>query len=146
MVKTDCYAVQVKDSQWNFCPNIGVAYFYAVIFGILFVGHTVQAFIYRKFYSLVIIISAGLQTVTFIFRILSIKNPTNSTYNALWFVIILVAPIFTNAYVYMIMGRMVHNFLPNGRLFKIQARRFGLYFVLLDVLSVKFLRSLSTAS
>lgn len=29
-------------------------------------------------------------------------------------------------------GRMVHNFLPNQRLFNIKARRFGLYFVLLD--------------
>lgn len=120
-------------TTWNFCPNQGVAYFYAIMFGILFLAHFTQMIIYRKLYSLVIVISALLQTLVFIFRLLSIHNPASVTYYSLWFVIILVAPIFTNAYVYMIMGRMVWNFLPDHKLAGLQARSFGLIFVLLDV-------------
>ncbi|KAF2102283.1 hypothetical protein NA57DRAFT_64807 [Rhizodiscina lignyota] len=127
-----CKAIEPKDTDWNFCPNIGVAYFWAVMFGFLVIAHIVQAIIHRKAYSIVIIISAILQMLVFVFRIISINNPTSTLWYALWFVIILVAPLFTNAYVYQIMGRMVHNFLPDQRLFKIKARRFGTYFVLLD--------------
>lgn len=46
-----------------------------------------------------------------------------------------VAPIWTNAYAYMVMGRMVYNFTPTASIFKIKAWRFGLIFVLLDVVA-----------
>ncbi|KAF2663633.1 hypothetical protein BT63DRAFT_379776 [Microthyrium microscopicum] len=125
----------VQDGGWSFCPNVGVAYFFAVIFALLTIAHFSQMIIHRKVYSLVIVISAILQTLVFIFRIISINNPSSSLWYTLWFVIILIAPLWTNAYVYMIMGRMVHNFLPQKKLFGIKARRFGLYFVLLDVIA-----------
>ena len=35
----------------------------------------------------------------------------------------------------MVMGRMVYNFTPSASVFKIKAWRFGLIFVLLDVLA-----------
>jgi hypothetical protein len=136
MVNTHCRAAEGKDAIWSFCPNIGAAYFWAIMFAFLVVAHTVQAIIHRKWYSIVIVLSALLQTAAFVCRVLSIKHYTSEILYSLWFVIILVAPIFTNAYVYMIMGRMVHSFLPNGKLFNIQARRFGLYFVLLDIMLV----------
>jgi hypothetical protein len=129
-----CPDIKDPNRVWNFCPNEGVAYFYAIIFGLLVVAHFIQAIIHRKFYSIVIIISAILQILGFIFRVLSIQNNKSLTWFTLWFVIILVAPLFTNAFVYMIMGRMVHNFIPSRKLFGLQARRFGRYFVLLDVM------------
>jgi hypothetical protein len=73
------------------------------------------------------------QLVAFIFRIMSIDNQTNSTWYSIWFVLILVAPLWINAFVYMVMGRMIYNFLPTHKLFGIKAWRFGLYFVLLDI-------------
>ena len=129
-----CHAKDAPDTAWQFCPNIGVAYFFSIFFGLLVIAHSVQAVIYRKFYSIVITISAILQTLAFVFRILSINNPASIAWYSLWFVIILVAPLFTNAYVYMVMGRMVHNFHPKRRLFGLKARRFGFYFVLLDAM------------
>ena len=90
----------------NITPaNIGVSYFFAVLFALLVIAHTTQAIIYRKAYSLVIIISATLQTLVFVFRILSIQNPASDLWYTLWFVIILVAPLWTNAYAYQIMGQ-----------------------------------------
>lgn len=45
-----------------------------------------------------------------------------------------VSPLLTNAYVYMVMGRLVYNFTTNSKLAGIKAWRFTLYFVLLDIL------------
>lgn len=47
------------------------------------------------------------QTLTYVFRVLSILNPVNFGDYAVWFILILLAPLFTNAFVYIIMGRMV---------------------------------------
>ena len=44
-----------------------------------------------------------------------------------------VAPLWTNAFCYMVLGRMVWNYSPNGRIWKITASRFGVYFVVLDI-------------
>ncbi len=44
------------------------------------------------------------------------------------------APLLTNAFVYMVMGRMVYNFTSNAKLFGIKAWRFTLCFVLLDIM------------
>jgi hypothetical protein len=40
-----------------------------------------------------------------------------------------------NSYAYMVMGRIVYNFTPSASVFKIKAWRFGLIFVLLDVVA-----------
>lgn len=77
-----------------------------------------------------------MQTTTYIFRILSILHPTNSNYYSVWFVLMLVAPLLTNAFVYMVMGRMVWNFSDDARVLHVRPWRFGLFFVILDVLWV----------
>lgn len=78
------------DTQWNFCPEIGPAYLFAVFFGLTTIGHTYQAIRYRKPYCWVIILSGLAQTLCYIFRILSIKNPTVFGDYAVWFILILV--------------------------------------------------------
>jgi hypothetical protein len=49
-----------------------------------------------------------------------------------------------NAFIYMTLGRMVNFFLPEKRLSRIDARRFGLIFVCLDILA--FMVQLAGAS
>lgn len=43
-----------------------------------------------------------------------------------------VAPLLTNAFAYMVMGRMVYNFTAQAKIFGVKAWRFTLCFVLLD--------------
>lgn len=62
--------------------------------------------------------------------------PANDTVYSIWFILILVAPLWTNAFVYMVVGRMVWTFLPNHKLGGIKAWRFGMGFVILDILYV----------
>ncbi|TKA66217.1 hypothetical protein B0A55_10228 [Friedmanniomyces simplex] len=109
-----CKTITDPNTTWPpFCPNIAASYLYAILFGITAIAHLVQTFWTRK----------------------CIMQPANDMMYTLWFVLMLIAPIFTNAYVYMVMGRMVYNFTAKGSVGGIKAWRFGLIFVLLDVLA-----------
>ncbi|KAI9826360.1 MAG: hypothetical protein M1832_000277 [Thelocarpon impressellum] len=130
-----CTALDDPKSAWDFCPSVAAAYVLAVAFALSTVLHLYQAIRTRKPYCAVITLGTAWQMLAFIFRILSIDNPTNYSHYSTWFVLILVAPIWTNAFVYMVMGRMVYNFLARQSLCGIQAWRFGLYFVVLDVVA-----------
>ncbi|KAJ5691759.1 hypothetical protein N7462_001182 [Penicillium macrosclerotiorum] len=122
--------------MWGFCPSIEAAYLFTVLFGLTSLAHVAQAIIYRKFYCWVIAIAATIQTVTYIFRVLSILNPASYNNYAAWFVLILVAPIWTNAFVYMVMGRMVWNFIDDAQVLRVRPWQFGLLFVILDIMYV----------
>ncbi|KAM0795707.1 RTA1 like protein-domain-containing protein [Usnea florida] len=129
-----CPAQTDPKSQWpEFCPNIGAAYLFAILFGLTLVVHIVQSIVYRKGYSWVIAMGALWQTACYAFRVLSIKYVTNETYYAIWFILMLLAPLWINAYVYMVLGRMVYNFTASATILGFKAWRFGLYFVLLDI-------------
>ena len=147
---------------WSFCPSIGADYLFTLLFGAVAVAHIAQAIIYKKVYSLVIIIAAAWQTAAFAFRADSILNPWETNPYSAWFILILTGPLWINAYVYMCMGRMVsrreislplvplltmiqvYNFIPDKRLCRVKAWRFGLLFVLLDITA--FLVQLAGAS
>jgi len=152
-----CEAITNPNTVWPpMCPNIAAAYFYAVLFGLVFITHIVQMFWSRKPYCWVICVSAGMQTAAYILRVLSIQHVTNANYYTYWFILMMVsqvlqqsvlwrvtsrsptllpqiAPIWTNAFAYMVMGRMVYNFTHTASVFKLPAWHFGLLFVLLDV-------------
>jgi hypothetical protein len=95
-----CAATDTPDTLWSFCPNIGAAYAFAIFFGLTFIVHVVQGILYRKVYTWVIAMSAFWQFVAYVFRIISINAPANLGNYAAWFVLILVAPLWTNAFVY----------------------------------------------
>ncbi|PQE27316.1 hypothetical protein CJF32_00000283 [Rutstroemia sp. NJR-2017a WRK4] len=131
-----CAAVTTPDTIWSFCPNLGADYLFIVLFALTTIAHIAQAITTRKGYCWVIITSGLAQFLAYVFRLLSVKNPTNNGLYAAWFVLILVAPLFTNAFVYMVMGRMVWNYVKNAKIYGITAWRFGLYFVILDVVAL----------
>lgn len=122
-------------SVWSFCPNLPAAYVFALLFAATLIGHIAQGIIHRKGYSWVVAMSALWQTGAYVFRIISIKNPTSNGPYMIYFILLQVAPLLINAYIYMVFGRMIFNFTADARIAKIKAWRFGLYFVLLDVLA-----------
>lgn len=80
-------------TDWSFCPNIGAAYLFAVIFGLTTIAHIAQSVIHRKFYCWVIAMSGLWQTANYVFRILSIKNPNTDSWYEYWFVLMLVSSL-----------------------------------------------------
>ena len=89
-----------SDTLWSFCPSVAAAYAFAIFFGLTFIAHVAQGIYYRKVYTWVIAMSTLWQLVAYIFRIISIGTPTNLGNYAAWFVLILVAPLWTNGFVY----------------------------------------------
>lgn len=104
------------------------------LFAIITLVHLGQAIYYRKFYCWVVIMSALWQTIAYAFRTASIVEPDNFGPYATWFVLILVAPLWVNAFVYMVFGRMVWNY-TDGEIYRIKAWKFGFIFVVLDVIA-----------
>ena len=127
-------ALDDPNNQWSFCPSLGAAIFFACIFGLTTLLHIYQGIHYRKLYTVVVIVAGTLETTAFVTRSLSIQYPTSVGLWGTWFVLVLISPLWINAFVYMIMGRMVWNFLEGKKLGGIPARRFGVYFVALDIL------------
>ncbi|KAJ5884530.1 hypothetical protein N7504_012102 [Penicillium tannophilum] len=132
---TECQALTTPDTMWNFCPSIAAAYLFIALLGITTISHIVQAVLHRKFYCWVIAMSGTIQTLTYIFRVLSILNPASYADYAAWFVLILIAPLWTNAFVYMVMGRMVWNFTDDARILRMWPWQFGFIFVILDIIA-----------
>ncbi|KAK0761977.1 hypothetical protein N5P37_004777 [Trichoderma harzianum] len=121
--------------MWQFSPSLGASILFLVLFFLTTAVHLGQAIYYKQKYCWVIIMSGIWQVLTYIFRTISIQQPHSFNYYAAWFVLILVAPLWTNAFVYMVFGRMVWNYTDDRRVWRVKAQHFGFVFVLLDIVS-----------
>lgn len=75
------------------------------------------------------------ETAAFVFKVLLTKNQNNVNYMTGFTLLFLLAPLWINAFLYMTLGRMVNFFDPDQYLAGISARRYGLIFVGLDIIS-----------
>lgn len=73
------------------------------------------------------------ETAAFVIRILAVENQSSQGLYTPQFVLILIAPLWINAFDYMVLGRMVHYFLPGCRILGFKPQRMALVFVLLDI-------------
>ncbi|PVI08236.1 hypothetical protein DM02DRAFT_690747 [Periconia macrospinosa] len=135
MATDSCAALTTQGSVWTFCPSLGADVLFCVLFALTTVAHIAQMIWYKKWYSSVIVISAALQTTSYIIRGINIQQPSQSTLYIIWFVLMMIAPIWLNAYVYMVLGRMIYNFTTEATLLHIKAWTFGMIFVVLDIIA-----------
>jgi hypothetical protein len=77
------------------------------------------------------------ETTSFVIRTISIQHPSAEGIYDLHFILFLLAPLWINAFVYMLLGRMVYYYIPDKKLFRIRAERMALIFVLLDIVFVR---------
>jgi hypothetical protein len=129
------YCVDPDSNNANFlyCPSPMPSILFSVLFGLTAIAHVLQAFIFKKRFCWVIIMGTLWETLGFILRTLAIYNATNSGYAIASQLLILLSPLWINAFDYMVLGRMVYFFLPDQRIWGIRATRLTLIFVLLDI-------------
>jgi hypothetical protein len=132
MVAT-CYDI-TGNTYWGLCPSLPASILFTTLFGLTTIAHIVQAIKYRKPYCWVISASALAQLLCYIFRTLSIQNPFSFNDYVAWFVLILVAPLFTNAFAYMVVARTIFNFKASKSIWHIKAWRLSYIFVTLDIM------------
>ncbi|KAJ9652588.1 hypothetical protein H2198_008157 [Neophaeococcomyces mojaviensis] len=128
-----CIIVPEPDRLWEFCPSLGAAVAFLIIFAITSIAHTIQAIIHRKAFAIVLIMGGLWETTGFILRVLSVTNPRNGAFYSNQGILILLAPLWINAFVYMALGRLIHFSLIQDTVLRIKARRLTLIFVLFDI-------------
>jgi hypothetical protein len=111
---------------------MGASILFSILFGFTTIGHIWQAAHYKKPFCWVLIMSAIWQTLAFIIRCVSIMYPTDNVINNVTYVLVLLAPLWTNAFCYMVVARLVHMYMPNHRIWRIKGSWLALIFVLLD--------------
>ncbi|KPM34594.1 hypothetical protein AK830_g11971 [Neonectria ditissima] len=120
---------------WKYYPSLAAALLFAGLFAALTAVHIHQAARYKKTWCWVIIMASIWETLAFVFRAASIKNPQSTGIYIVFQIFILLAPLWVNAYAYMTLGRMVYFFVPSRSIFKMPAVTLATIFVGLDIIS-----------
>ncbi|KZP21963.1 hypothetical protein FIBSPDRAFT_931397 [Athelia psychrophila] len=122
------------NANYAYDPSLAAAAVTSTLFGLLLALHLFQGILYRKKFCWVIIMGAIWETASFILRTLGARYQQNVTFATVSQILVLLAPLWINAFDYMVLGRMVYYFLPEQKLY-IKATRFSVCFVWLDVTS-----------
>ncbi|KAJ7581562.1 RTA1 like protein-domain-containing protein [Mycena floridula] len=109
------------ESNYNYCPSFFAAILFASLFGL-------------KKFCWVIVMGGIWETGGFAVRALSSRNINSSGPVTVSQLLILLSPLWINAFDYMILGRMVYYYLPSKKIW-IRADSLALCFVLLDITS-----------
>ncbi|KIW93834.1 uncharacterized protein Z519_05149 [Cladophialophora bantiana CBS 173.52] len=136
MAKCDLVAAREDDSiAWVYCPSFGAAVLFAVLFALSTIAHIVQALRFRKKFCWTIIMAGLWETTGFAVRSYSAREFRGLGHFIPQQLLIILAPVWTNAFVYMVAGRMIHFLIPDKKVVGISARRLTLIFVMCDILS-----------
>lgn len=128
-----------SNAPFQYCASFPASIAFSAIFGLITLLHLIQAIHYGKKFCWVIIMASLWEAAGFITRTLTIyfESPTSSsTSSALGEIsqlLILLAPLWVNAFAYILLGRMVYYYLPEQKICGIRAQRLALCFVLLDI-------------
>lgn len=124
------------NANWNYDPSFGAALIFTLLFGLTMSIHIFQAFYHKKFkLSWVIIMGATWEFFSFLLRTLGTRNQQSLAFAIVSQVLVLLAPLWINAFLYMVLGRMIYYFIPAQTLWGLKATSIAKYFVWLDVLS-----------
>jgi hypothetical protein len=128
-----CYPISNPNAQWNYCPSYSAAILFICLFGLTTLTHILQAILHKKPFAWVVIMGGAWETSGYIFRTLSVEHQLNTAFATAQQLLILLAPLWINAFVYMVLGRMVHFFLTDDKVWGLKAKRITLIFVLCDI-------------
>ena len=120
---------------WSYYPSFGAAILFTILFGISTVAHIIQAIVYRKRFCWVIIMAGLWETTGFLLRTLATRHQLSLGLYTPEELLILLSPLWINAFAYMILGRMIYYFLPEQKVIGIRARKLAVYFVCMDIVA-----------
>ncbi|KAF3009926.1 hypothetical protein E8E13_011019 [Curvularia kusanoi] len=123
------------NALWVYFPKFSAAVAFAVLFGILTIAHLGQAVHYRNGFCWVIVMAGLWETGAYTFRALGSKDQQSVGIATVAQILVLVAPIWVNAFAYMVFGRIVHFYSPTRKVWLFSPSSLALIFVTLDILS-----------
>jgi hypothetical protein len=141
------------NSYYNFYPSFEANLAFAVLFGLTFVVHIIQMIVYKKVslasrreecpsltyfpkgFCWVVVMGAAWELASFGLRAAGAKMQQNIHF-AIWgTLLLLLAPLWINAFVYMTLARLIHFLLPEQKVWKLKASAMTKIFVGLDIVS-----------
>jgi hypothetical protein len=125
----DCRAL------FSYDPSFGAAVFFAVLFGLSTILHIIQARIFRKRFCWVIIMAGLWETAGFSIRAAATRSQLQLGFFLPEELLIMLAPLWVNAFIYMLVGRMVNYYLPEKNVYGFPARKMAVVFVCMDIIS-----------
>ncbi|KAH0443821.1 RTA1 domain-containing protein [Colletotrichum camelliae] len=125
--------IDACNSYYAFDPSFEGNLAFAVLFGLSMVAHLVQAITYRKRFCWVIIVGASWETAAFILRTLGARDQQQIGYQIGGQLLFLLAPLWINAFAYMLAARLVYFVLPDQRVFRVKATALTKMFVAMDI-------------
>jgi len=140
------------NAYYTYDPSFAAAILFTVLFGILTISHTTQAFWYKKKFTWVVITGVLFELTSFVCRTLGSRDQQNVGLATASQLLFLLAPLCEslleqtehraaltvtgiNAFVYMTFGRLVHFFHPERRCAGLKASSIAKYFVWADIAS-----------
>ncbi|TAQ87507.1 hypothetical protein B7494_g4162 [Chlorociboria aeruginascens] len=124
------------NSNYNYNPSFAAAVVFAVLFGLTTFCHIYQAGTYKKWrLCWVVIMGSAWEFASFAIRSAGTRHQQSNPLAYASQILVLLAPMWVNAFDYMVMGRMIHFFAPNRKIWGIPGIQIGKIFVWLDILS-----------
>ncbi|KAG4432459.1 hypothetical protein IFR05_012049 [Cadophora sp. M221] len=124
------------DSNYMYYPSFAAAIIFSVAFGLSFFLHIFQAIHYsKKKLCWVLVMGISWEFASFSLRAAGSRNQQNTPLAFSSQILVLLAPMWVNAFVYMVLGRMIYFFTPAQQVFRIKGIKIAKIFVWLDVLS-----------
>ncbi|EGX94800.1 RTA1 domain protein [Cordyceps militaris CM01] len=117
------------NANYGFYPQWQDNLVFAALFGLVTAAHLAQAIRF----CWVIIMGASWECICFVLRTLGARDQQNSTYVMLSTLIFLLAPLWINAFVYMVVARLVYFLDAAKRVLRIRATWLAQGFVSADV-------------
>ncbi|KAF4826517.1 putative lipid transporter atnI [Colletotrichum tropicale] len=125
--------IDACNSYYAFNPSFEGNLAFAVLFGLSMIAHVVQAITYRKRFCWVVIVGASWETAAFILRTLGAHDQQQIGYQIGGQLLFLLAPLWINAFAYMLAARLVYFVLPDQRVFRVKATALTKIFVAMDI-------------
>ncbi|CAF3735783.1 unnamed protein product [Adineta steineri] len=125
-------AINYANTFFRYDPSIAGASIFLAMFSIVTIVHIYQMFRYKTYYYIAIVICGIAEVVGYATRLVSRANPFNKDIYSTQYALIVLAPIFLVASLYVMLGRII-RFVGHRSL--IPAKRIALIFITGDVIT-----------
>ncbi|GJN80164.1 hypothetical protein PLIIFM63780_003688 [Purpureocillium lilacinum] len=122
------------NANYGFYPRWEDNVAFAIAFGLATAAHLAQSIILKKPFCWVIIMGALWECICFVLRALGAKDQQESIYVTLSTLLFLLAPLWINAFGYMVVARLIYFLQPERKAAGIPARWLAKGFVTADVI------------
>ncbi|TGO33201.1 hypothetical protein BHYA_0260g00030 [Botrytis hyacinthi] len=123
------------NALYDYYPSSASAVAAAAIFGILTLAHIIQAFFYKKAYSFFIVSASIWGLTAFIIRSLSTYHQQHNVLELTSSIFALTISPLISAYYFILLGHLVHHYLPSRSLLGIRPHFLALPFLVFNALA-----------